>query len=259
MLMYIYDYDTNLDGIVEADGKYERLSFKGCKDRLFFIDTLGRLPKHHRSQQDKIEYLGNDYKRLFVEKPSVLKEMIYNKQTRMGGTDTIDKNHQHVCVLTAIDRANNIYIKPITCGTPKAGDVDKGLTGVINRNALLITDEHYSYKRFIYRTEIKHETINSKKHNSTGYNLATVNSLHSAIDRFLGGKEYLPATKYLDLYLKMFWWMQKQKGLNQNELITRLFNIATGHVSNDTRAQMSRITISSLVNRPLPIDTKGFF
>jgi transposase-like protein len=259
MIMNTYDYDTDLDGIVEADGKYERLSFKGCKDRLFFIDTLGRLPRHHRSRQDKMEYLGDDYKRLFVEKPSVLKEMIYNRQNKLVGTDTIDKNHQQVCVLTAIDRANNIYIEPITCGTPTANIVDMKLTGVINRDALLVTDGHYSYRRYIYRTQIKHVLIDSKKHNCNGYNLATVNSLHSAMDRFLGGNEYLPATKYIDIYLKMFWWMQKQKELSQIELIERLFNITTGHVSNDTRARMKRITISSLVNRPLPIDTKGVF
>ena len=84
-------------------------------------------------------------------------------------------------------------------------------------------------------------------------------AMHSAIDRFFGSKEYLPATKYLDLYLIMFWWLQKQKDLNSNELVTRLFNSITGHVSSETRANMHRITIATLVTRKLPIDTKGYF
>ena len=82
---------------------------------------------------------------------------------------------------------------------------------------------------------------------------------HSAIDRFFGSKEYLPVTKYLDLYLIIFWWLQKQKDLNSNELVTRLFNIVTGYVSSETRANMSRTTIESLVAREIPIDTKEYF
>ena len=64
MLMNIYGYCDTLNGIVQADGKYLRVSFKGCKDKSYFIDTLGRLPRHHRSRAERIEYIGDDYKRL---------------------------------------------------------------------------------------------------------------------------------------------------------------------------------------------------
>lgn len=46
----------------EADGKYLRVSFKGCKDKDWFIDKLGRLPRHHRSRAERIDYLGDSYK-----------------------------------------------------------------------------------------------------------------------------------------------------------------------------------------------------
>lgn len=109
MLKKIYGYCDTFNSIVEADGKYERISFKGCKDKSFFIDKLGRLPRHHRSRAQRIDYLGDDYKKLFVENPTMLKEMIYSSQKRLVGRDTIDINHQHLCILTAIDRNNNIY------------------------------------------------------------------------------------------------------------------------------------------------------
>ena len=41
----IYCEHDKCDGLIEADGKYLRVSFKGCKDKNWFIDKLGRLPK----------------------------------------------------------------------------------------------------------------------------------------------------------------------------------------------------------------------
>ena len=42
---------------------------------------------------------------------------IYSSQKRMVGRDTIDINRQHVCILTAIDRSNNIYVQPVSAGS----------------------------------------------------------------------------------------------------------------------------------------------
>ena len=177
----------------------------------------------------------------------------------MVGRDTIDINHQHVCILTAVDTANNIYIEPVTSGTAKATDINNSLSQRIDMQSLLVTDEHNGYKYLARKNCIKHIKVAGNMHSNGTFNLANVNSLHSAIDRFFGSKEYLPTTKYLDLYLIMFWWLQKQKDLNSNELVTRMFNIVTGHVSSETRANMARITIATLVTRKLPIDTKGYF
>ena len=71
--------------------------------------------------------------------------------------------------------------------------------------------------------------------------------------------ENKPATEYLDLYLKMFWWLRKNNDLNKSGMTKLLFNIVTGHVDYHMRANMLPVTIDDLVGRPLPIDTKGFF
>jgi transposase-like protein len=257
----IYGYGDTFNNIVEVDGKYERVSFKGCKDKLWFIDKLGRLPRHHMSRAEKHGYLDScgKYEELFKTKPKLLKEMIFSSQKRLMGRDTVDTNHQHVCIITAIDRSNNIYVEPITSGSPKSSDIYTKLQSRLSNDAVLVTDDHHSYKYYCRKEKIEHVIMNSKLHSAGAYSLARVNSLHSAIDRFLGGKEYLPATKYLDIYLMMFWWLQKNKDCSTTEQTDKLYKIMTGYVDNDARAHMKRITTESLVSRPLPIDTKGYF
>ena len=76
-------------------------------------------------------------------------------------------------------------------------------------------------------------------------------------DKFISKDlESKPATKYLDLYLMMFWWLQKNKDLNQAQMSDLLFRIVTGHVDCHMRANMISVAICDLVDRPLPIDTK---
>lgn len=260
-LFNIYGYCDTFNNIVEADGKYERVSFKGCKKKEFFIDTLGRLPRHHRSKAQRIDYLDScgKYEELFKTKPKLLREMIYHNQKRMVGRDTIDTNHQHVCILTAIDRVGNLYIEPVTAGTAKSKDVYDKYAERVTKDAIFVTDDHHSYKYFTRKEQINHVRIEKDKYTNSAFSLGRVNSLHSTIDRFFKSKEYKPATKYLDLYLMMFWWLQKNKDLNGNTISQKLFDTMTGKVDWSTRAKMSRITIGSLVNRELPIDTKGFY
>lgn len=260
-LFNVYGYCDTFNNIVEADGKYERVSFKGCKKKEFFIDTLGRLPRHNRSRKERIDYLekADKYDELFKTKPHLLKEMIYHKQKRMVGRDTIDANHQHVCILTAIDRVGNIYIEPVTAGTAKSNDVYDKYVGKVTKDAIFVTDDHHSYKYFTRKEQIKHVRIENGTYTNSAFSLSRVNSLHSAIDRFFKSKEYKPATKYLDLYLMMFWWLQKNKDLNGTLKCEMLFDTMTGKVDFASRAKMSRVTIKSLVSRELPIDTKGFY
>lgn len=260
-LKNIYGHADTFNNIVEADGKYERVSFKGKKDKTFFIDTLGRLPRHNRSRKDRMEYIDScgKYDELFQTKPKLLKEMLYSKQKRMVGRDSIDIGHQHVCILTAIDRCGSIYIEPVSAGSATAKDIYSKLTGKISHDAILVTDDHRSYKYFIHKEKVQHVTISGGTYVNGAFSLSRVNGLHSAIDRFLGSREYHPATKYLDLYLSMFWWLQKNKDLNGNTLSQKLFDTMTGHIDLNERAKMSKVRICDLVGRELPIDTKGFY
>ena len=135
----------------------------------------------------------------------------------MVGRDTIDINHQHVCILTAIDRSNNIYVQPVSAGSAKSDTVYENLQSRVTREAVLVTDEYNSYKYLCRKESIEHIVVNSKCHSYGTYSLSRVNALHSSMDRFLGSNEYKPATKYLDLYLIMF------GGLKRIRMLVKLF------------------------------------
>ena len=255
----IYGYCDSFNNIVEVDGKYERISFKGLKNKNFFIDKLGRMPRHHRSRKQRLDYLNDNYNKLFVHKPHLLKEMIYGNQRRLLGRETIDINHQHVCILTAVDRSNNIYIEPVTSGSAKSMDIYKHLYDKLSVDAVLITDEHNGYKFLSKNVGLKHVVIESGLHVKDGFSLSRVNSLHSSMDRFFVSREFYPATKYLDLYLMMFWWLEKNKDVTSNELYESLYLILSGNVSNEVRASMKKVVQSELIARPLPIDCKGLY
>ena len=177
----------------------------------------------------------------------------------MVGRDRIDINHQHVCILTAVDRSNNIYIEPITSGAGKAQDVYDKLQPRISKDAVLVTDEHKSYKYFVREESIKHIQIKSGEYAIGPYSLSRVNNLHGRIKGFVQTKGNSPATKYLDLYLMMLWWLEKNKDFSSSDLNQKLSQIMTGCVSNETRAKMKRITIKDLSTRALPIDLERAF
>ena len=86
----------------------------------------------------------------------------------------INLNHQHVCILTAIDRANNIYIEAVTSGAPKKNDISKVLANKFSDDAFIVTDEHNSYKDFTRKNHLQHIIIESGKHIKQSFSLARV-------------------------------------------------------------------------------------
>jgi len=255
----IYGYGDNLGNITEADGKKVHISLKGKKDRLFFIDTLERLPRRHMSRKQRIEYVDKTgkYNELLETKSGVLKEMLYSSQNKMTGQHKIDSDHQQVCILSAVDRTGNIYIEPATAGTSTSEDVYGRFVNRVSKDALFITDGHNSYKRFIREEKLSHVIVLSKEHTNGAYSMAHVNNMHGFMEKYINKTQ--PATKYLDLYLMMFWWLQKNKDLSGLTATQKLYDTMTGKVSVVERAKMTKVRIKDLVSRELPIDTKGFY
>lgn len=257
----IYGYCDRFNNITEVDGKYERVSFKGTRNPAFFIETLGRLPRHHMSINDKYEYLRKHgyLDKYMKESPNLITELVYsNDKLNLYGQES----NQFVCILTAIDRVNNLYLEPISVGKPKNNTIIEKLTGRIERDSVLITDKHQGYEQFATAEMVEHIQISAKTHISPNkaYSLGRINALHSQLDLFMK-KEMLnmPATKYLDLYLFMFWWLQKNKSLSILEMHNRLSKILFGMVDNQTRAKMSSVPVLQLVDRPSPVDISKVF
>ena len=52
------NYTGQFIDIVECDEYYTTVSFKGKRDPAFFINVLGRMPRHHMTMEEKIDYLS---------------------------------------------------------------------------------------------------------------------------------------------------------------------------------------------------------
>ena len=108
----MYSYGDLFHGISEADEFYCRASFKGKRDKEFFIYTLRRMPRHNRNRQEKIEWLqeGGLYDKLLSEEPAFLEELLEDEKMKRG------ISNDQICILTLVDHNGNLYLEPVSVG-----------------------------------------------------------------------------------------------------------------------------------------------
>ena len=232
--------------IAECDECFVHLSFKGKKDPRFFIDKLGRMPRHHRSKGEKIEYLQKAglWDELQAD-PERLDSLLYGDKYLPG------TYRDNVCILTGKDRSNNIYLNPICLGHMDSTHVIQHFKGRFEPDAIIVTDSNNSYNRFAEQEKIHHEQLLSELHVKGPYSLARINSLHSNLRAYWPtARENLPSTKYLDLNLMLFWWLEKNKDLSTQQQIEELYAYIREY-----KGQV--ITYEQLKARHLTLDTKG--
>ena len=246
LLSEMFGKQDKFKDIAECDECFVHLSFKGKKDPRFFIDKLGRMPRHHRSTSGKIEYLQKAglWDELQAD-PERLELLLYGDKYLPG------TYRDNVCILTGKDRSNNIYLNPICLGHMDSSHVIQHFKGRFEPDAIIVTDSNNSYNRFAEQEKIHHEQLLSELHIKGPYSLARINSLHSNLRAYWPvARENLPSTKYLDLNLMLFWWIEKNKGLGIQQQIEALYAYLA-----DYRGQF--ITYEQLKIRPLALDTKG--
>lgn len=99
--------------LCNEDRKQANNSFKGKKDAAFFIYTLNRMPIHHRSRQQKIEYLEKNglYQQLLEKEPDKLEKLLSDKEIRLNNNANIDKTYELINSLTGTDenKVKTIY------------------------------------------------------------------------------------------------------------------------------------------------------
>ena len=113
-----------------------------------------------------------------------------------------------VCVLTAIDRDKNNWMKPVCLGNLAKEYLDGEFANSIAPDAVLVTDKHRSYKSFAAKREMTHKRLYSQQPPRGAYHLQNVNSLHSQLKRFMRPFNGV-ATKYLDNYLVFWQWRDR--------------------------------------------------
>lgn len=241
------DQDKFID-IAECDECFMHLSFKGKKNPDFFINTLHRMPRHHRSKEEKIEYLQ---KHGLWEEISDNSELL--DQLLYGDYDQPGTNRDNVCILSGKDRSGNLYINPACVGNMESKHVVNHFQNRFAEDAILVTDSNTAYNWFAEEANIHHEQILSEKHTKGPYSLSRINAVHSnlRIQWPKDDRRNHPATKYLDLGLILFWWKEKNKDLTPQQQADELFDCISS-----IQDLASPITYITIKNRPLPLDTK---
>lgn len=239
------DQDKFVD-IVECDEYAVHLSFKGKRDANFFVNILGRLPRHHRNYAEKVEYLKKNGLWEDLQKDPERLEGLLTGDTYVRGT-----NKDSVCILTGKDRSGNLYLEPTCVGSIETRHIQQKLKNRLAPDAILVTDCNNSYNWFAEYENIHHEQILASRHAKGPYSLARVNAIHSKLAAYWPDTTgRLPATKYLDLSLMLFWWLEKNSDLTAPEQVEKLFSYLSDPIEYYT-------SYESLQNRTLPLDTKG--
>lgn len=112
--------------IAEFDEYEVHMSFRGKRDPDFFVNTLGRMPRHHRSKDEKIEYL---------KKAGLWAELQQNQerldQLLYGDSYVKGTKKDSVCILTGKDRSGNLLLEPTCLGSIEGKHVEKLLSDKI--------------------------------------------------------------------------------------------------------------------------------
>ena len=67
------------------------------------------------------------------------------------------------------------------------------------------------------------------------------------------GKENLPATKYLDCDIMLFWWLEKNGQLSSADKVDKLYELISDEIN------ISGTDYKSITSRELTLNTKGIF
>lgn len=180
---------VRLDGIVEADETFFRLSFKGNHKKSSF--TMPR-------KSYKRGVRGNKIKKRGLSK-------------------------DQVCVPSAVNRDGLSFAKISNLGKPNLMDIRNVLDKRIEENSVLVTDKNYSYKIFSEINSLDLVQIRAKKRTEGIFNIQHINNYHGKLKEFIRSRHGV-ATKYLNNYIVWNNLVNYSKGsFEEKEVIFRDF------------------------------------
>jgi transposase-like protein len=168
---------------------------------------------------------------------------------RKRGNDGIKKgiSEDKVAIILTCDRRHHKDMKVAKRGRIRKIDIEKVLSGKLDKDAILCTDSHRSYTAFTKAEGIKHEKINAGKKQYVKdkiYHVQNVNQTTRALKHWMAGFNGV-ATKYLQNYLSWYMVMEQIKEKTDK---TREFAIAA-LISTNAWFIFKSLTINHIVFR----------
>ena len=281
VLHQLVSNQDDFKSLAESDEYYYPLSFKDVKDPMFFLGTLGRMPYTHLSYWKKIKYVkeqgfdidflhtyikneeqnkaelldyvelgdlksqerfSNAINGMETEKIIQVLKTIHEQQKKKRGI-----SNQQVCCLSCVDTNNNHFLQSVCVGRIQPIHIEQTLVPHFTEDTVLVTDSHRAYRTVANKYKIPLNQIPSGKHTSGGFHLGHINGYHHNISDFM----YLyhgVSSKFLDYYLALFYWVEKNKGKTYLE---QAYDIIT-LLANQTR----KIPLDKFKYKPISFDTK---
>jgi len=272
----------NFESIVQADEYYIPLSFKDMKDPEYFIGTLGRMPNTRLSRDDRYDYVEDagyskdmvsqfdkekeeekDCLKGFIKDTdlqssnkfsSALNEMTQeNIQKVLSSLDSQQKkkrglSYQQVCILSCTDKSQKHYLNPACLSRPEPKHIQEGIVPRLADDVILVTDSLRAYRTVANKNKIHLRQIPSGKHSSGPFNLGLINGYHSKLKMFMDSYNEV-ASKYIDNYMALFYWQEKQKNNTISSMVESILGVMT--------MQMKSTYLHDFKYKELPFDTKG--
>jgi len=139
-----------------------------------------------------------------------------DRAPRKRGNDGIQQgiSDDKVAVILTCDRKQHKDMKVAKRGRIRKIDIQKALSGKLDKEATLCTDSHRSYTAFTKAEGIRHEKINAGKKQYVKdkiYHVQNVNQTARSLKEWMAGFNGV-STKYLQNYLSWFMVLEQVKG-----------------------------------------------
>lgn len=175
---------------------------------------------------DKDDFTGitESDETFFLDSRKGSREMGRQPRKRGGTSSRRGVNDGHVAVIVTRDRKSALDISVATMGRIRKSDIERALGGRIKKGkAVLCSDAHVSYKGFAIDNQLEHHPLKGaiKQRVKQGiYHIQHVNSTHNRVKKWIDGRFWGVATKYLQGY--MDWFRVKEKFKDSGELLRNL-------------------------------------
>jgi transposase-like protein len=139
-----------------------------------------------------------------------------SRKPRKRGNDGIKQgiSNDKVAVILTCDRKNHKDFQVAKRGRIRKIDIEKALSGKLEKDSVLCTDSHRSYTAFAKSEGIQHQKIHARKKQYVKdkiYHVQNANQTARALKDWMTGFNGV-ATKYLQNYLSWFMVLEQVKG-----------------------------------------------
>jgi len=150
----------------------------------------------------------------------IIKPRKRGKQVKTRGV-----SKEQVSVIVSADRKGEVSLSLACFGRITKKDITKAIGNKIDKQTVLCTDGHASYKGFAVDNKLEHHIFKANlkqfvKHGNL--HIQNVNSLHSRLKKWINDDFYGVSTKYLQNYLNWFRYKEKFKNIDYMAKLTEL-------------------------------------